>query len=111
LSEINDKLAALALDRQIITYAALAQELRSFYFTNDGHDKRLWTAIGDLTEASEAKHGHLIGVLVVQKKKRGDGLPGPGLFTLAARYGRDVSNPRRFWESERDRVFAYYASR
>jgi hypothetical protein len=62
--------------------------------------------LGEVSAAEdEAGRGLLTAVVVRQDTLR----PGLGFFRMAARQGRDVSDPAACWERERERVYAAWA--
>ncbi|MFN4153562.1 MAG: hypothetical protein ACK4HF_02815 [Paracoccaceae bacterium] len=95
MSELEDRLAALAASGQTITYGALARDL-------GWRMAELITALEVLMEA-DRRAGHPLRASVCEGRLSG-GLPARGFFEKAAELGFDVSNPAAFAALQRHKL-------
>jgi hypothetical protein len=97
-------LVETARRREVITYVALSSRLTAIPLAPN--DASLAAMLGEVSAAEdEAGRGLLTAVVVRQDTVR----PGRGFFRMAARQGRDVSDPAACWERECERVYAAWA--
>jgi hypothetical protein len=103
-NEIHSILVETARRRGVINYVALTSRLSAVSLTPS--DATLAQLLGEISAAEdEAGRGLLTAVVVRRDTLR----PGRGFFRMAARQGRDVSEPAESWDSERERVYAAWA--
>lgn len=98
-AEAKDHLVACARARVTTTYSELcgivsAVSLRPYSFA-------MMAFLNEVCTEEDAAHGVMLASLVCRKDS---GLPGEGYFRHAARLGRDISDPRAYWESEVARI-------
>jgi hypothetical protein len=104
-NEIHVILAETARRRGVITYVDLASRIRAVPLAPN--DAMLAGLLGEISTAEdEAGRGLLTALVVRQDTLR----PGRGFFRMAARQGRDTSDPLACWERERERVYAAWAA-
>lgn len=107
--EVKRVLARRAQDRSLITYSELAGKIRTERFIPNSN--RLSSILTAISLAEEKAGRGLLSAVVIQKVKRGIGIPGVGFFKLPRVSRCDQSSWRRCWERERDRVYRYWGSR
>ncbi len=94
-------LIAHARRRETTTYSDLCTEVTAIQLRP--YSWALMAMLGEVCTEEDAERGTMLASLVT--KKGGDGMPGAGYFKHAERLGRDVSDPRAFWESEIEKIF------
>ncbi|MBN2404554.1 MAG: hypothetical protein JXE06_03135 [Coriobacteriia bacterium] len=94
-------LVAHARRRETTTYSDLCTEVTAIHLRP--YSWALMAMLGEVCSEEDAERGTMLASLVT--KKGGDGMPGAGYFKHAERLGRDVSDPRAFWESEIEKIF------
>lgn len=98
-------LTEAARERSTVTYSDVA--LRVFGGRVPARSRLIMDLLGEVDEEMQAARGIVIASLVVRADS---GIPGAGYFTfLADRFGCDVSDPRRAWEAQAERVWAAFA--
>ena len=96
------ELIELAKQKRIVTYSELALMLPVYIHPGSYNFTRLLSQVC----ASEEAAGHgLLCALVVSKAT---GIPGAGFFRGAAERGYDASSPEEYWQSQLERVFAFW---
>ncbi len=103
--EVKTVLAERARSRRTISYSELCAEVGSLEL-----EPRSWALtrlLNEVCSEEDASRGTMLASLVTHKG--GDGLPGRGYFAHAERLGRDIPDPRAFWEVEVERVFSAWA--
>jgi len=100
-------LVGIARKRGQTYYSELTQKINAIQFQPD--DRIFHHLLGQLSWESDAAGEGMISVLVTHKE--GDGLPGPGFFSLAKELGRDVSDRVKCWADEMNRVHNAFAKR
>ncbi len=101
---IREKLIAVAQRRETIPYSAVGALVDL-----PAHSRPLFTILDDINRHEHAAGRPLLTAIVVNKE---EGMSGHGFFKLAAQLGhhRDGDDDRLYWEWERDRVYAEWAS-
>ncbi|RGP37913.1 hypothetical protein [Pseudotabrizicola alkalilacus] len=95
MSELEDRLAALAVTGQTITYGALARDL--------GWRMGQLTAALEALMEQDARTGAPLRASLCEARL-GNGLPARGFFDTAAALGFDVSDPAAFVAEQRRRL-------
>lgn len=85
--------------RQTITYGELAHRIRSVRLTP--RHPWLYELLDDISREEDSQGRGMLSVVVVRKDTR---LPGEGFYRLARKLGRDVSDRKRCWEIEFEKV-------
>jgi len=94
-SETHDILIEVARQQNTITYSDLAQQLTTA--TLHAGSYALGALLREVCHDEETAERGLICALVVRKST---GQPGNGFFKYARQFGRDISDPAIFWQSE-----------
>lgn len=102
-AEIHALLVELARERETITYSQLANQLKTVRLHPGAYafHALLRSICGAEHEAGRAL---LCALVVSQRTKR----PGKGYYTMAAKYGRDVSDTEACWQAELELIYAQY---
>lgn len=103
--QVKDILIEHARRRETTTYSGLCADVSAIRLRP--YSWALMAMLGEVCSEEDAARGTMLASLVT--KKSGDGLPGAGYFRHAERLGRDISDPRAFWESEVERIFAVWS--
>lgn len=94
-----------AAQRATVTYSDVA--VRVFGGRVPARSRLIMDLLGEVDDEEYAARGIVIASLVVRAD---DGIPGAGYFTfIAERFGCDVSDPRRAWQQQAERVWDAYA--
>ena len=108
---VRDALTQAARDRRLLTYPDVAAVMG---LPGSGYDMgRKVGAIADAINRSERDAGRpMLSALLVQTQSR---WPGAGFYACAIQLGiatefSDAASKRAFWEAERDKVYAFWAS-
>lgn len=98
-------LVEAARQRSTVTYSDVA--LRVFGGRVPARSRLIMDILGEVDDEMQAARGIIIASLVVRADS---GVPGAGYFAfIADRFGRDVSDPRRAWQLEAEKVWAAFA--
>lgn len=103
--QVKDVLIEHARRRETTTYSGLCTDVTVIQLRP--YSWALMAMLGEVCSEEDAARGTMLASLVT--KKGGDGLPGAGYFRHAERLGRDVSDPRVFWESEVEKIYAVWS--
>jgi len=103
--QAKDILIEHARRRETTTYSDLCADITIIRLRP--YSWALMAMLGEVCSEEDAVRGTMLASLVT--KKGGDGLPGAGYFRHAERLGRDISDPRAFWESEVEKIFSVWA--
>lgn len=103
--QVKDILIGHARRRETTTYSDLCRDVTVVALRP--YSWALMAMLGEVCSEEDAIRGTMLASLVT--KKDADGLPGAGYFRHAERLGRDVSDPRAFWESEVEKIFMVWS--
>ena len=108
-AEMRGVLVRCARKRRMITYATLAQLVRTIRFRQ--RDFAFHEMLGEISEQEDAvrpvRRGMLSAVVVYKYEEM---RPGEGFFRLAKKLGRDTSDRDKCWLDELRRVWRYWAT-
>ena len=99
-AEIRSILIDLAKNRQTITYGDLTAQLTTA--TLHPYSYAFGALLRQVCEEEELAGRGLMCALVVRKSS---GIPGNGYFKYADTCGRDISNPKKCWQDEIERLY------
>jgi hypothetical protein len=92
--------------RGMIPYSDLVSRVKTIRMAPDSF--ALAHMLGEISEAEDAAGWGMLSVIVVHKD--GDMQPGPGVFQLAKKLGRDASDTLVCWIDELKRVHAHWST-
>jgi hypothetical protein len=91
--------------RGMIPYSELVEQIRTIKLAPESY--ALASMLGEISTEEDKQGRGMLTVIVVHK--HGDMHPGPGLFELAKRLGRDTSDILKCWVDELRQVHAYWS--
>lgn len=104
-AQAKELLMCRAREGGTVTYGGLCETISAARFK--AYSWRLMALLEEICSEEDAERGIMLASLVVRAD---EGIPGRGYFAHAARLGRDVSDPRAFWESEVAKIYSAFAS-
>lgn len=108
-SALKNEIRSILIDtakssRKTITYSGLTEKIASANLVPNS--PILSAALTEISEEENASGRWMLSAVVIRK----DGEKNNGFIEVAARLGRDVSDPEKCWDAEIEQVCKYWAA-